>query len=178
MDAQHSTATEINPSCSARKDLDDTIKKFNELADDPMKVLSEFTIQTGYLSQAQLQLVRDHLEAGDSAKAQAEAIKLLEDGYQDGVLVAWLYPFSSNYYRKFGFENGPLCCKYKLDLSFIPKYSVAGHSMLISRENSAEMLTDVKCIYERYASGLNGMIDNEKWEYRFVTEADPYAKQE
>jgi predicted acetyltransferase len=104
--------------------------------------------------------------------------KLLEDGYQDGVLFAWLYPFSSNYYRKFGFENGPLCCKYKLDLSFIPKYSVAGHSMLISRENSAEMLTDVKCIYERYASGLNGMIDNEKWEYRFVTEADPYAKQE
>lgn len=62
--------------------IEETIKKFNELADDPMKVLSEFTIQTGYLSQAQLQLVRDHLEAGDSAKAQAEAIKLLEDGYR------------------------------------------------------------------------------------------------
>lgn len=62
--------------------IEETIKKFNELADDPMKVLSEFTIQTGYLSQAQLQLVRDHLEAGDSAKAQAEAIKLLEGGYR------------------------------------------------------------------------------------------------
>ena len=62
--------------------IEETIEKFNELADDPMKVLSEFTIQTGYLSQAQLQLVRDHLEAGDSAKAQAEAIKLLEDGYR------------------------------------------------------------------------------------------------
>lgn len=62
--------------------IEEIIKKFNELADDPMKVLSEFTIQTGYLSQAQLQLVRDHLEAGDSAKAQAEAIKLLEEGYR------------------------------------------------------------------------------------------------
>ena len=63
--------------------IEETIKKFNELADDPMKVLSEFTIQTGYLSQAQLQLVRDHLEAGDSAKAQALAIKLLEGGYRE-----------------------------------------------------------------------------------------------
>lgn len=61
--------------------VEDTVKKFAELAKDPVKVLGEFTQQTGYLSQAQIQLVRDLREAGDEAKAQEVAIGLLKDGY-------------------------------------------------------------------------------------------------
>lgn len=61
--------------------IDETIKKFSDLGKDPLKVLSEFTQQTGYLSQAQLQLVRDLEEAGNGTEAQRVAIDLLKQGY-------------------------------------------------------------------------------------------------
>lgn len=61
--------------------IDDVVKKFGELGKDPVKTLEEFTLQTGYLSQSQIQLVRDLVEVGDQAKAQEVAIQLLESGY-------------------------------------------------------------------------------------------------
>ena len=52
--------------------IEDTVKKFGDLAKDPIKVLSEFTQETGYLSQAQLQLVRDLVEAGNGAEGRCK----------------------------------------------------------------------------------------------------------
>lgn len=61
--------------------IDDVVKKFGELGKDPVKTLEEFTLQTGYLSQSQIDLVRSLVETGDSAKAQEVAISLLKEGY-------------------------------------------------------------------------------------------------
>lgn len=61
--------------------IEEVVKKFGELGKDPVKTLEEFTLQTGYLSQSQIQLVRDLVEVGDQAKAQEVAIQLLESGY-------------------------------------------------------------------------------------------------
>lgn len=59
----------------------DTVKQFSELVKEPIKVLTEFGIQTGYVSAEQLKLVQDLLKVGDTAGATKTAIGILQEGY-------------------------------------------------------------------------------------------------
>lgn len=63
--------------------VDETVKKFSELVKDPIKILNEFTAQTGLLSQNQINAVQSLLDVGDAAGAQKLAIDLLKQGYSD-----------------------------------------------------------------------------------------------
>lgn len=103
--------------------------------------------------------------------------QMLRDIYDDGVAFSWLYPFSSNYYRKFGYEAGPICNQYELALAYIPRYNTPGHCELADRSCCDRIAVDVKTIYDKFAIGQNGMIDNEDWEYEFIKNADPYGRQ-
>lgn len=59
----------------------DTVKNFSELVKDPVKVLTEFGKQTGFVSQEQIKLVQDLIKVGATTDATKEAIKILENGY-------------------------------------------------------------------------------------------------
>ena len=79
--------------------------------------------------------------------------KMLPELYQEDVVFSCLYPFSTEYYRKFGYEMSPQLSAYEWKLSFLP---------------------DVKRIDKVWQKNYNLMICGEEWEYRFITEANPY----
>ncbi|MCH4193220.1 MAG: GNAT family N-acetyltransferase [Butyrivibrio sp.] len=103
---------------------------------------------------------------------------MLPDLYREKVLFSYLYPFSTAYYRKFGYEMGCRGVEHELKLAFIPNYGTKGSCILAEPGNRAALAWDVRSAYELWKSRYNLMICNESWEYRFLSEADPFKKQE
>ena len=60
----------------------DAVKVFSETVKDPVKGLTEFGIQTGFVSKEQVTLVKTLLESGKAAEAQQVAIDALKEGYK------------------------------------------------------------------------------------------------
>ena len=102
-----------------------------------------------------------------------ECMKLfLNDSFKAGHDFSYLYPFSTAYYRKFGYEIGVEADIYKINLSFIPDFKVTGHCEL--SEPSNNLLDDIKAIHREWEKKYNMMIINRDYEYGFVTETNPF----
>lgn len=104
--------------------------------------------------------------------------KMLPDLYEKKVAFSYLYPFSTAYYRKYGYEQAGMCWLYEWDLSQIPFAEREGKSILIDKSNAQEALPEFKKLYKKWQDEYTGMIVNEDWEFEFVVNADPYKKQE
>lgn len=50
----------------------------------------------------------------------------LEDMYENGFVYSALYPFSTAYYRKFGYENNACVCEWTVSLDALPSETAAG----------------------------------------------------
>lgn len=99
----------------------------------------------------------------------------LPDMYKEDVTFSYLYPFSTAYYRKFGYE---LCCekiKYQLKMDMLPAFSMEGHCKLISKENN--FLKEIKKIDRTWQKKYNLMILNENFEYTWVINSNPCRDQ-
>lgn len=104
--------------------------------------------------------------------------KMLPDLYREGYMLSILYPFSTNYYRKFGYEVWARGARYELDLSHIPQFPREGRSLLTDGSNREKCLADIRLLTKDWEQRYNGMAELTGREYAFVTEADPYRKQE
>lgn len=104
--------------------------------------------------------------------------KMLPKLYQEGYMLSMLYPFSTNYYRKFGYEVWARGARYELDLFYIPKLPREGRSLLADSSNREKCLADIRLLTKDWERRYNGMVELTEREYAFVTEADPYRKQE
>ncbi len=101
--------------------------------------------------------------------------KALTDMYEAGFEFSYLYPFSTAYYRKFGYE---LCCEkkqYTLKLSFLPEYRINGYCELV--ESSNLHLEDIKAVHDRWQEKYNMMIENEDCDYLWLTKSNPVKEQ-
>lgn len=98
--------------------------------------------------------------------------------YREGYMLSMLYPFSTNYYRKFGYEVWSRGVRYELILSYLPAMPKVGHAMLVDADNRKECLADIQALTELWEMHYNGMAKLDQRAYGFVTEADPYRKQE
>lgn len=96
--------------------------------------------------------------------------------YEDGVAFSYLYPFSTAYYRKFGYEMGCERLVYHILLSCLKPYAVSGSSTLIEPGNI--MLDEVKQIYRVWQNKYNMMIANEEYEFAWVEKSNPVKNQE
>lgn len=63
--------------------VQDTVKTFSELLKDPVRILTEFGMQTGFVSQEQINLVENLIATGNRAEAQAVSVAILEKAYGD-----------------------------------------------------------------------------------------------
>ncbi len=97
--------------------------------------------------------------------------KMLPDLYQEGYVLSMLYPFSTNYYRKFGYEVWARGARYEMDLSYIPKLSREGGFMLADSSNRDRALEDIRLLTKEWEGRYNGMVKLTEREYAFVTEA-------
>ncbi len=99
----------------------------------------------------------------------------LPDMHENGVAFSYLYPFSTAYYRKFGYE---ICCeriRYHLRLSFIPAFTVSGNCVLC--EPGHPYLEDIRKIYSAFQNRYNMMVENEEFEYQWVLQSNPVKDQ-
>jgi len=96
--------------------------------------------------------------------------------YRDGVTFSYLYPFSSVYYRKFGYEMGCEKLQYHVRLSSLEPFAVGGSCDLVEPDH--RMLEEIKEVYRAMQNKYNMMIVNEDYEYAWVSDANPVKKQE
>lgn len=98
----------------------------------------------------------------------------LKDMYKNNNDFSYLYPFSTAYYRKFGYE---LCCetvRYKIKLNYLPDFKVEGTCHLADQENNYK--DEIQAIHQIWEKRYNMMIENEDTEYKWLTQTDPYKE--
>ena len=103
---------------------------------------------------------------------------MLPELYKSGAEWGYLYPFSTAYYRKFGFEMAVQGYTYTLNLSHLPRFKEPGYTVLADASSRERLYPAVKEVYGKFSGRYNYMICNEDFEYKFITEADPYKKME
>ncbi len=102
--------------------------------------------------------------------------KALPQMYQDGAAFSYLYPFSTAFYRKFGYELGCERVLHKLDMQGIPKVDMNGEYQLL--EQGVDLLGDIQKVYDGFARRYNGMTLEEGIDYLWVSKADPFRDRE
>lgn len=96
--------------------------------------------------------------------------------YQDGVAFSYLYPFSTAYYRKFGYEMGCEKMQYHVRLGSMRHFDVDGRNYLAEPGNL--MLEEIRQIYRVWQNNYNMMVVNEEFEYAWVGKSNPVKDQE
>ena len=82
--------------------------------------------------------------------------KVFDDIYENGTVFSHLYPFSYDYYRKFGYEHCGMATRYKLPIDCARKLKNNGSAYEFIKDDDVKIkLTE---IYETYASRHNIMI--------------------
>lgn len=95
--------------------------------------------------------------------------------YEDGRTFSYLFPFSTAYYRKFGYEMACEKMSYHIRLNSLKHYEVSGNCTLAEPGNV--MLEDIKQIYRVWQQKYNMMIANEDYEFAWVEKSNPVKDQ-
>lgn len=101
--------------------------------------------------------------------------KALVDMYESGYEFSYLYPFSTAYYRKFGYELCLEKLQYKLKLAFLPNYNVEGYCELAEPGNLH--MEEIKSIQKNWQRKYNMMVENEDCDYLWLAKTNPVKEQ-
>lgn len=96
--------------------------------------------------------------------------------YREGYVFSYLYPFSTAYYRKFGYESCVQRYLTVLDLRQLRQAAFSG-SFQLARGGDA-LLPAVRQLDEVWEAQYNMMVQHTAADYRWLLEADPAGKQE
>ena len=100
----------------------------------------------------------------------------LPDMYDRGYDFSFLYPFSTAYYRQFGYE----CCvqkmKWTVDLGLLKAANIQGKVCLA--EKNRPMTQAIREIDRIIEKRFNMMVQHQDDYYKWTAEADPAVKQE
>ena len=96
----------------------------------------------------------------------------LPDMYEQGAALSYLYPFSTGFYRKFGYELGCERNLWKLKLAGLPKLKAEGSFHLL--EKGVDLKSDIRKVYDDFAARYNCMTLDADVEYAWVDRADPF----
>ncbi len=100
----------------------------------------------------------------------------LQSMYKDGYEFSYLYPFSSNYYRKFGYESCVRKYNVTANLSLLMPQQNLGSFYLADSKNT--FLDEVMSIDRVWESSYNMMVRHNKEDYEWLTKSEPAIKQD
>lgn len=95
--------------------------------------------------------------------------------YRDGHAFSYLYPFSTAYYRKFGYELGCEKVRYHVYLKSLKYYDVKGYCTLSEPGNF--MQDEIREVYRGWQNSYNMMVANEDYEFAWIEKANPVRDQ-
>ncbi len=102
--------------------------------------------------------------------------EIFNQAYNDGTVLSYLYPFSSAYYKKFGYG---ICCDleyYKILIDKIPKFSIDGMCYLV--EQKQNLRRDIEKIYSIIQKKYNTMLDTESIDFDWIEKSNPPKQME
>lgn len=92
--------------------------------------------------------------------------------YENGEVISYLYPFSHEYYRKYGYAQGSYADKIEIEINQIKKVESSGFTKQYFPEDS---LDDIKAIYNKFAAEYNCCFAREDWRWKRLFSKDPYT---
>lgn len=95
---------------------------------------------------------------------------ILQDSYKRGDVIASLYPFSHPFYRKFGFENGQVMNRLKVDTAELRQFPCTGK---VRQFMPGEDDSVIKDIYNTFITNRNFACRRREWEWNALKK-DPY----
>lgn len=99
----------------------------------------------------------------------------LPDMYESGAVFSYLYPFSTAYYRKFGYE---MCCenrRWKLLIEKLPHTPLEGSLHFMEQGNL--LLEDIQAVYRVWQERFNMMVVGGDIEFAWVKKSNPFKDQ-
>lgn len=100
----------------------------------------------------------------------------LPDLYANGYDFSYLYPFSTAYYRKFGFETCVQRYRWAVDLAQLPSSKPVGTFRLA--EANRPMTEEIRSIDQVWEQHFNMMVQHSEDAYQWALKADPAVNQE
>lgn len=94
---------------------------------------------------------------------------------RDGYTFSFLYPFSHDYYRKFGYEVCVAQQKIQVELDSLGRFPYTGHAELFINGEEGTDPEDIIQIYNTHARKMNMMLDRDAWWWERKLEHDPYV---
>ncbi|MEG2813028.1 MAG: GNAT family N-acetyltransferase, partial [Oscillospiraceae bacterium] len=99
----------------------------------------------------------------------------LTDMYKNGYEFSYLYPFSTAYYNKFGYELCAEMIRYTINLRSIKRFDEADGQIYLVENGSN--LEDIKDIYGKFSKNYNMMFVHEDIDYMDIKNANPAKTQ-
>jgi len=100
------------------------------------------------------------------ASGKGEITALMHQAFNDmraaGITLAYLAPFSSRFYRQFGFENAFGQATHTLPAQALPHFD-APQDVVVTREPLLESITAISPVYLRNSAVTHGAIRREQW---------------
>ncbi len=101
--------------------------------------------------------------------------KVLQSAYEEGKVISYLYPFSAEFYRKFGYGHAGERNRWKIRLDAIPDMPATGNYQLLDEiDGPACCETDLRRVDEAWFQGYNLMTRDEDIEYQSMRSLRPY----
>ena len=99
---------------------------------------------------------------------------ILPNMYKDGILLSQLFPFSKNYYRRYGYDTCGKQYDYKWRLDCIPNYDYNG---FFEMAETAGHLNDLMKIHKEYVKDFSMAIDRNRGNFFYnFRDSDKLAK--
>ncbi|MCD6321830.1 MAG: GNAT family N-acetyltransferase [Clostridiales bacterium] len=95
--------------------------------------------------------------------------------YEKGDVMSYLYPFSHEYYRKYGYAQGSYGDLIKIDIKQFKDFNCSGTTRQYFPGDGYDNL---KYVYDKFASQFNCCIAREDWDWERLFSNDPYTKKE
>ena len=99
---------------------------------------------------------------------------LLKDIYKEGFVFSYLYPFSTAYYKKFGYEKACDRVKYTIKTMALPQSEKSDECFLLTKDTYSKGIEIIKKAYDANVSNFNGMTYPGDDTFSWAKKEDPY----
>ena len=100
----------------------------------------------------------------------------LPEMYKENYDLSYLYPFSTAYYRKFGYENCVQRYQVVINPGLLKPRAAEGHFVLA--EQARPMTEAIRAIDAQWEKEFNMMVRHDAGDYEWIQKTDPAKKQE
>jgi predicted acetyltransferase len=97
----------------------------------------------------------------------------MEEMYENGDVMSYLYPFSHDYYRKFGYSQGSYAEEINIDIDKLKKSGCDGYTRQYFPGDGYD---DLKTVYNHFAKSFNCCVVRDKWRWKRLFSTDPYKE--